>query len=342
MRGLSRIRVRLARRLRLSLCLIALGLLLSAAWPRRPEARVRRARFLMGTVLEIDAAGADRVASEAAVAAAFDTVDRAERRLSNWRPDSELSRANRAAARASVRLSPKTFFSLRAAFRLAEETEGAFDPTVGAITEALGLMGRPPEPSRVASLRQTVGWRQVRLDPVERSLFFERPNTVIDSGAFGKGEGLDQAVAVLRRHGVWAARLNFGGQISLFGAGTPPGRRLVLDRVTVAAPDNSGREVGWFATRDGSISTSGDAEKPGHLIDPRTGQAAPFHGSVTVIADTGLRADALSTALFVMGPREGLAFAERSGIAALFVVRREKDFSMISSRAFPSLSRGSS
>ena len=327
------------RRLRLSLCLIAAaGLLLAAPRGRGSSpaaARVTRARYLMGTVLEIDAVGPGRDRLEAAIAEAFEEVARTEARLSNWRPGSELSRANRAASSEPLRLTPETFFSLERAIALSRETEGAFDPTVGGLTEALGLTGRAPDPAGAELARGSIGWRGALLDPASRTLRLSSSAAAIDSGAFGKGEALDRAIARLSRRGAEAARLNFGGQISLLGAETRAGRQAGWDRVAVAAPESSRSETCRFRMRDGSVSTSGVSEKPGHLIDPRTGGAATFRGSVTVLAGTGLRADALSTALFVLGPREGLDFANRRGIAALFLVPSKAGWQLLATEGFP-------
>jgi thiamine biosynthesis lipoprotein len=269
----------------------------------------------MGTLLEIDAIGPGQERTEAAVAAAFAAVEDVDRRLSNWKPDSELSRAN-AASGAPVRLSPATWRSLSLALAIARETGGAFDPTVGVFT------GAP-----------TAHFENVVLDPTSRTLAFRVPRGAIDSGGFGKGEALDRALVELERRGVTAARLNFGGQISAFGGGP-------FAEVSVAEPRNgSARELCSFLPGDGSVSTSGVSEKPGHIVDPRTGKPAAFTGSVTVVADTGLRADALSTALFVLGPEPGLDFANRRGIAALFVVARSGGgWDLLASRRFPRIS----
>jgi thiamine biosynthesis lipoprotein len=274
--------------------------------------RVTRARWEMGTILEIDAVGADRNRTEQAVAAAFAAVEEVDRRLSNWKPDSELSRGN-VASGAPVSLSPATWRSLSLAVALARETDGAFDPTVGVFT------GVP-----------TARWENVVLDPDARTLAFRVPRGAIDSGGFGKGEALDRALGELRRRGVTAARLNFGGQISAFGDGP-------FAELSVAEPrGGSGRELCSFTSGDGSVSTSGVSEKPGHIVDPRTDRPAAFTGSVTVVADTGVRADALSTALFVLGPETGLDFANRRGIAALFVLPRPRGgWELLASRRFP-------
>jgi thiamine biosynthesis lipoprotein len=330
-----------AARLRLSLGLIAAGGLaffaLAAGRGRDDQPRVARARWQMGTVLEIDAVGPDAGATERGVGAAFRAVEEVERRLSNWRADSELSRANVEAADAPVPLSPATWQSLSAAIDLARETGGAFDPTVGAVTEALGLTGRPIDAGRARP--KAIGWEKILLDPRARTLRFTVPGSSIDSGGFGKGEALDRALAELKRAGITAARLNFGGQITIWGTATRAGRRR-FSEISVAEPRaESGRELCRFSPGDGSVSTSGAAEKPGHLIDPHTGAAVRFLGSVTVLAPTGLRADALSTALFVLGPRAGLDLANRLGLAALFVLPRSGGgWELVRSRRFPRLS----
>jgi thiamine biosynthesis lipoprotein len=278
----------------------------------------------MGTILEIDARGADAPSTEEAVAAAFEAVDGVEARLSNWKPESEVSRANMAGR--PFALSPETWASLTRAFDLARETEGAFDPSVGAVTRAEPGAARPG----------AVGWTKVRLDPSDRTLSFTSPGAAIDTGGFGKGEGLDIALAALRSRGVAAARLNFGGQISLFGTERLP----EIGRVGVAEPrSGSARELARFPSEDGSVSTSSQSERPGHIVDPRTGAPVAFAGSVTVLADTGVRADALSTALFVLGPARGIAFADRRGIAALYVVPRGRGWQLVPSRTFPRLRR---
>ncbi len=275
----------------------------------------------MGTVLEIDGTGPLPSSSvEAAVESAFAAVGRVEDRLSNWLPASELSRANRAAGIAPFPLSPETRESLAAALALAEETGGTFDPTVGAVTIAkLVAPSKTRSGNAPAAVLASIGYRHARLDVARGTVSFESAGLAIDSGAFGKGEGLDAAAAALRAGGVESARLNFGGQILVFGTAAPGGRAGRYGRVAVAAPDPSGRIICRVVVPDGSLSTSGDAEQPGHLIDPRTGRAAAFHGSASVFAPSGLRADALSTALFVMGPADGLVFADGRDIPALFV-----------------------
>jgi thiamine biosynthesis lipoprotein len=296
---------------------------------RADSFRVVRARYAMGTILEIEALGTAGGSSEAGVAAAFRAVDDVEARLSNWRPESEMCRANAETGRPFF-LSAATWGSLTRAFALARETGGAFDPTVGAVTRADTGRARP----------DAVGWQKARLDPRDRTLSFAVAGGAIDTGGFAKGEALDRALVALRSHGIVAARLNFGGQISLFGTSGPGARRRDLGTVAIAEPRaGSSRELGRFSAEDRSVSTSAQSERPGHIVDPRSGAPVAFAGSVIVVADTGTRADALSTALFVLGPARGIAFADLRGIAAVYVIPHDGGWQLLPSREFPRLKR---
>lgn len=313
------------------LCLI----LVARSEPRAAETRLTRARYLMGAVLEVAVFGPDSRGLERAVEAAFEAVASAERRLSNWREDSELSRINREASWRPVSLSAETWRSLSDALRLARETGGTFDPTVGAVT--LDSRGLAREGGGTPGRTGSIGWRHPLLDPERRTIALPA-GFAIDSGGFGKGEALDRAAAALRRAGTVAGRLNFGGQILLFGTESAPGRAAGLGRVAIRATNSLPSRRLELSAGDGSVSTSGDSERPGHLIDPRTGRSAGFHGSVTVLADTALRADALSTALFVLGPREGIRFADARGIAALWIEEGRPLQPLLASRSVAQLS----
>jgi thiamine biosynthesis lipoprotein len=307
-----------------------MGGIVLAAWMAAgapPAPYEARARFLMGTRLMIEAEGG----GDAAIEAAFDEVARLDRVLSNWRADSELSRLNAGASTASVDCSPDLYAAVGAALGWAERTGGAFDPTVEPLVRRLGL--RDPQdrlpglaPPAEGDSPPAIGWRLVRTGP-GRTVRFTRRGVGLDFGGIGKGIALDAAAAVLSGYGAVSARLDFGGQVLFVGRAPREGWRLDL-----SDPADRERGVEVLTVREGSVSTSGNQERSvagasgpsGHILDPRTGRPAPFDGIVVVRSDDATSADALSTALFVMGPERGLAWAAREGIDVVYLSRDDR------------------
>jgi thiamine biosynthesis lipoprotein len=308
---------------------------LAAEGPPDDSAVTARARFLMGTRLALTLPART---PEATFEAAFDEVARLEDVMSNWRATSEISRLNRAAARTPFRCSPDLFGAIDSALDYAAGTGGAFDPTVEPLVRALGLRGPegrlpgdPPETTgeEAPAAGRTaapgpIGWRHVRLDRRAHTVRFDREGVGLDLGGIGKGIALDAAAHRLVERGVGSALLDFGGQILALGS-PPAGGSWPVD---VAAPGDRARPVLRVRLRDRSLSTSGDDERSiagpggpiGHILDPARGRPAGFPGSVTVAARDATGADALSTGLFVMGPEAGIAWAERRGVAVLYLV----------------------
>jgi FAD:protein FMN transferase len=295
---------------------------------------VARARFLMGTSLSIET---DAPAPAGALDAAFDEVARLEGILSNWRRTSELSRLNDLGASVRVRCSAELFGAVRVALRWAEATDGAFDPTVEPLVRALGLRGdegrlpgaeevpKPGPRGTEPSAPLPIGWRHVHLHRPARSIRFDVVGMGLDLGGIGKGMALDAAAGVLRHHGVRRALLDFGGQVL-----------AIRDRrdspawtIGIADPEDRDRVIAVIGIDALSVATSSNSERfvetphgrIGHLLDPATAGPARFRGSVTVAARDATSADALSTALFVMGPDTGTSWADARGVPALYLWR---------------------
>jgi thiamine biosynthesis lipoprotein len=129
-----------------------------------------------------------------------------------------------------------------------------------------------------------------------------------EEGAFGKGYAIDRMLDVLRREGAKDAVINFGGQVGAIGA----------HEVSIADPEHRDRPI-LDLTISGSISTSSTSEKGLHIVDPRSGRLVPAWGSVSVISDSALEADILSTALYVMGREAGVAWARQHHVKAIFI-----------------------
>lgn len=295
----------------------------------------------MGTTWSVKAACAPRAdlhALHGIVQSALDTV---VAQMSPWRDDSDISRYNRSAA-SSVHGLPAEFHAvLRCALEIAEASDGAYDPTLGALVDAWGF-GPAQRPRRVpdAATRDAacagVGWRRLRLehDPPRLS---QPGRVVLDLSAIAKGYGADLVATRLRAYGIASALVEVGGE--LYGYGSKPDGEPWRVLVEAAAEDGDAATAAETEDRahvhvvalDGlAVATSGDRwhafeqdnERHSHTFDPRTGRPvrhAP--AGVTVIADSAMRADAWATALTVMGAEAGHAFAMRHGLAARFLLR---------------------
>mgnify|MGYP001575916177 CR=1 FL=1 len=281
-----------------------------AAVARQPA--VERARYLMGTICTVRAEALDTVRAGLAVEEAFGEIARLEQVMSSWRDDSELARLNAEAGEDRVPCSPDLYAVLDSALALASETDGAFDPTIEPLVRVWDLrgQGRVPDVVQVAAAKSRVGWRMVLLDPGRRTARFTKPGAGVDLGGIGKGYALDRAAEALRRRGVKRALLNFGGEVLAMTRGAPWA-------ISVAHPGDRLVPVVRLALSNAAVSTSSQGERFvtvrgarfGHILDPRTGSPAQTEASVTVVASSGSRADALSTALLVLGREDAGAFA---------------------------------
>jgi len=300
--------------------------------PQSREAFVMGTRVVLTTYPDAGGRGGERLEQMLQI------IERTDGELSTWREDSEISLLHAAAGGNSEPLSPDTCRLLSDTGQLVTETYGAFDPAIGALVAVWNLHGRGSVPSgnQLAAARAQSGWRHLGFDR-DRCTLGLQAGVSLDVGAFGKGEALDRVRAEVRDAEPWM--INLGGQIAASGA--PPGTDGW--EVTIAHPLVRNRPTVSLRMVEGSLSTSAGSEKDrlvggtriGHVLDPRTGDPAPFEGAVSVWSERALVADALSTALYVMGPDEGLRWADVHDVAAIFLhVGEEDELHRRSSREF--------
>lgn len=258
----------------------------------------------MGTLVSLRLYASDAPAAGRAARAAFDRVAELEAALSDYRPDSELNRLCRAG---HMRVSPDLARVLAAAQRRARESDGTFDITLAPLTKLwreARRTGKLPGEAAIAAARARCGYRRVTVRGRDVAL---APGTELDLGGIGKGYAADEALAVLRRHGVRRALVALSGDIAL--GDPPPG------------------ECGWRVAMQGrteclanrAVSTSGpeqqflevDGTRYSHILDPRTGLGLRTARTVTVIARRGMDADSWATALSAASDPEGLARRRR-------------------------------
>jgi thiamine biosynthesis lipoprotein len=284
----------------------ALLALLSAAAP------AREVRVVMGGTAEVQATGlADPAAG---LDAAFAALQRVDDRMTLFRP-SELTTLNQAGR---ARLSADTSTVLWHALEMAYATGGAFDPTVEPLVRASGHLGGKPRRLRRCErwrLLSRVGTAHVHLDPATREVRLD-PGTRLDFGGIAKGYAVDLAIAALRKAGASGGLVDLGGSsLGVFGMPTT---------VAVRDPESADAPPWATFTLDGAaLASSGGDQRPGHILDPRTGQPARQVLATTVVAASAMEADALSTAVFVLDAEEGQALLARRGAAGLVLSREE-------------------
>ena len=297
----------------------------------------------MGTLFRIKLYAASESQAQSAFRAAFDRVSRLDETLSDYKPASELNSVGRVCVGRPVRVSNDLFLVLSAAQRLAGQTEGAFDITVGALTHLWResrKTGTIPSPQALQSAAGRCGFRKLHLDPATQSISLDVPGMQLDAGGIAKGYAADEALTALRRAGVTQALVAASGDLVFSDA--PPGKAGWI--VGVDSLDSAGQPfTRVLMLANAAISTSGDSEQHtdtggkrySHILDPRTGLALTNQLTVTIVASTGIEADAAATGVSVLGRNEGLAFVERqSGMAALLVDRAVTPVQVIASRRF--------
>jgi thiamine biosynthesis lipoprotein len=272
-----------------------------------------------------------------AAVAALDLVDQLEAQLTVYRASSEIQSINRLAAQRPVAVEERLFRLLQRAVELHESTRGAFDITSGPLSRAWGFFRRAgefPTADAVARARAQVGCQWLELDPPTSSVRFRRPGLEINLNAIGKGYALDRCSELLAERGVHDYLIH-GGQSSILArgcrAGGPSHGRGWL--VSVRHPYRPHERLAEIWLHDRALGTSGpgnqffhfQGKRYGHVIDPRTGWPADQLLSATVLAPAAATADALSTALFVLGVPESLDYcASRPELAALLVTAGER------------------
>lgn len=314
-------------RLRGILLSLALGACGSASLHRAEAETVHEVQKKMGSRFEITAVHVDGEKARAAVGAAWDEIDRLERMISSWDEESATSRVNRAAGGEPVAVPEELFNLIRRSIRVSELTGGAFDITfasAGSLWDFKAEDPVVPEPAAIEAALAKVDYRRIELDEATRTVRLALPGMRIGFGAIGKGFAANRAVSVMKHEGIAAGVVNAGGDLMAFGSrenGSPW-------TVAIADPLHRDEVFAYLRISEQAVVTSGDYEsfvevegvRYAHILDPRTGYPPRGVRSVTIVCPDGELADALATAVFVMGIEAGLSLVNRlNGIEALVV-----------------------
>lgn len=326
------------------LCLggAALALILAAGCARlepnhasrsRPasETRFEFTQPQMGVPCRIVLYAPDAASASNAAYAAFARIAALNQIMSDYEDDSELTLLSHTAGSGrAVKVSDDLWRVLECGQGFAGRSDGAFDVTVGPIVQLWRRARRQhelPDPARLAAASQAVGYRKLVLDSRQHTAKLTVPGMRLDLGGIAKGYAVDEALKTLRAYGVKRALVSGGGDMA--ASDPPPGTRGW--RIEVAPLDATNAPPRCFVlVKNCGLATSGDlfqyvelgGRRYSHIVDPHTGVGLTDHSLVTVLAPNGMTADALSTAVSVLGPETGLKLVEATPRAAAHIVRK--------------------
>ncbi len=302
----------------------------------------------MGTRFEIVVYALDRETAGKAAKEAFARAAELNGIMSDYQSTSELMRLCAKAGGPAVKVSGELFFVLARAQKVARQSDGAFDVTVGPVVRLwrrARQTKRLPDPEKLHAARALVGYRNIVLDEKARTVKLLKPGMRLDLGGIAKGYAADQMLEVLARHGLRRALVAAGGDIAV--REPPPGKKGWT--IAIAAVGPKKEKPGKLLLANAAVSTSGDAEqyveiegkRYSHIVDPRTGLGLVGRMSATVVAPDGITADSLTKVVAVLGPKKGFAILEKyPGVSGRHVRKTDDGVEVRTSKHFPKLHDG--
>jgi FAD:protein FMN transferase len=271
--------------------------------------RAEGGAYIMGTIFNVVAYGTQSKRLESAISKALDEASRLDQMLSNYRPESELSRISRSASQRPVKVSRELFEFLSACAEYSRASKGAFDITVGPLMKVYDFFkgtGRLPHRDELELALQKVGYKNILLDKQRMTVRLTRDKVELDPGGIGKGFAVDKMTEILRQDRVHSALISAGGS-TIYALGAPPNKTGW--EVNIKNPSRPSETVETISLKNESISTSGNYEKSfwadgkiwSHIMDPRTGRPAMGVLSVSVIAPQTVDSEAWTKPYYILG-----------------------------------------
>ena len=276
----------------------------------------KRSQLLMGTIVEITVATDREETADKAITAAFKEIRRLEEIMSTYIPSSDISMVNAAAGINPVKVHRDLILAVKKALEFADLSGGAFNISIGPAIDLWNVekTERIPSEKDLPAIRPLTDYKNIIIDEGAGTLFLKKKGMKINLGGIGKGIAADYAYNILNQHGIKSGIIGVAGDLKAFGK-RPDGK---LWNVGITHPRRKGDIIANVHLTDMSISTSGDYEryfiKDGiryhHILSPDTLYPSRGFQSVSIIAKDSTITDALSTAIFAMGPEKGLKLLE--------------------------------
>ncbi len=320
-----------SRLLAFSLIIIAMSLIGCDKGPS-PSKPISKSSFMLGTLIEIKLydKGSLKVIDEA-----FSRIAEIEAKMTiNSAETSEIIKLNMESGQGQVKLSPDTFYVVERGKYYSELSDGLFDITIGPIVKLWNIgteAAAVPDPAALEQSLRLVGYEALQLDKKTLTAALEKKGMLVDLGGIAKGYAADEVTAILKGHGVEHAIINLGGNMVVIG-NNPSGAPW---KIGIQDPtDPRGQYMGIAQVVDKTVVTSGTYERYfeqggtlyHHILDPKTGYPAENQLiSVSIITESSIDADALSTSTFLMGLDKGLQFIEQmENMEAIFITEDKR------------------
>ncbi|MGX5201657.1 FAD:protein FMN transferase [Aliikangiella sp. IMCC44632] len=284
---------------------------------------------VMGTLAKVEFESANQKLASQLIKDVVGEMERIDRVMSPYKPNSELTQINENAAKGAMKISQEMFDILARSHYFAELTHGAFDISFSSVGYLYNYREQvKPTASQIDQLRSAINYRNIQLNPQTQEVFFTDKRVKIDLGGIGKGYAVDRSIQILQRHGIQNAFVNAGGDSRIIGR-----KNSRLWYIGIKHPRNPDKLLANMPLENVALSTSGDYERffelegkrYHHIIDPKTGDSAREIQSATIIADDSITADALSTSVFVLGVKEGMALVNAMpNVSAIIVNNKGK------------------
>jgi thiamine biosynthesis lipoprotein len=293
--------------------------------PREHELQ-RRTQFIMGTLVEITVREKDAPKAQSALASAFDEIGRVENLMSTHLANSEISQLNDLAGeKTSFAVSPDVLEVIRRGIHWGKQSKGALDISIGPVSELWRFDDDNPSIPNAQRLTETlrrVNFHEIKID--ESRVRLKQPGMSLHLGAIAKGFAVDQAMRVLEKNGIRHGLINAGGDLKALGE-RKEGQSWTIGLQHPRQPE---KMIASFSLSGKAVATSGDYQKYfikddtryHHILNPKNGMPATGMISCTIIAETVMNADALATAVFVLGPDKGMALVDSlDGVEGMMV-----------------------
>lgn len=281
-------------------------------------------RLVMGTLAHIIVVAKDTNTCQKCIEDAFAAMDLVDTQMSDYKSDSEISLVNQNATKYPVQVGKSTFEVLQRSIEFSKMTNGAFDITVGPLVDLFRAEKEShiaPSQEQIDEAKSKVGYEKLILDPNNRTVRFTVDGMRLDLGGIAKGYGIDKAIEAIQSDGALGAMVDIGGDVRCFGIPSKGKKTWMIGiQDPNISPDTpNGNIILKLKITDDAVATSGDyqqfvminGKKYSHIMNRRTGTSAEGLSSVTIIADNATDADALATAVSVMGTEKGLALIEK-------------------------------